>query len=56
MRPAARGRPLVACHPEPPSALNHFSYRQLWRNVMRWFFLVVGVLAWLLALGVVWIF
>jgi hypothetical protein len=23
---------------------------------MRWFFLVVGVLAWLLALGVVWIF
>jgi hypothetical protein len=23
---------------------------------MRWFFLAVGVLAWLLALGVVWIF
>lgn len=23
---------------------------------MRWFFLVVGVLAWLVALGVVWIF
>jgi uncharacterized membrane protein len=23
---------------------------------MRWFFMVVGVLAWLLALGVVWIF
>jgi hypothetical protein len=42
--------------PEPLSALNHFSYRQLWRNVMRWFFLAVGVLAWLLALGVVWIF
>ena len=41
---------------EPPSALNHFSYRQLWRNVMRWFFLAVGIMAWLLALGVVWIF
>ena len=41
---------------EPPSALNHFSYRQLWRNVMRWFFLAVGIMAWLLSLGVVWIF
>ena len=42
--------------PELPSPVNHFSYSLLWRNVMRWFFLAVGVLAWLLALGVVWIF
>ena len=53
MRPAARVRPLVA---EPRLCAGHFSYNALWRNVMRWFFLVVGVLAWLLALGVVWIF
>src|ERR1044072_1054119 len=33
-----------------------FLLRQLWRNVMRWFFLAVGVLGWILALGVVWIF
>jgi hypothetical protein len=56
MRPAARGRPLVAHMPELPSALGHFSYSELWRNVMRWFFLAVGVLAWIVALGVVWIF
>ena len=56
MRPAARGRPLVARGPEPASTLGHFSYSELWRNVMRWFFLAVGVLAWILALGVVWIF
>jgi hypothetical protein len=42
--------------PELPSALGHFSYSQLWRNVMRWFFLAVGIVAWLVALGVVWIF
>ena len=50
------GGPSSHAQPEPLSALNHFSYSQLWRNVMRWFFLAVGVLAWLLALGVVWIF
>jgi hypothetical protein len=53
MRPAARMHPLVA---EPRLRVGHFSYSALWRNVMRWFFLVVGVLAWALALGVVWIF
>src|ERR1041384_8013660 len=53
MRPAARMRPLVA---EPSLLAGHCCYNALWRNVMRWFFLVVGVLAWLLALGVVWIF
>ena len=42
--------------PELPLALGHFSYNAVWRNVMRWFFLAVGVLAWILALGVVWIF
>jgi hypothetical protein len=56
MRPAACGGVLVALQAEPPSSVGHFSYSQLWRNVMRWFFLVVGVLAWLVALGVVWIF
>ncbi len=57
MRPAACGRPLVAfVAPGLPSLAGHFSYSPLWRNVMRWFFLAVGVLAWLVALGVVWIF
>src|SRR6185436_12539528 len=54
MRSAAYETPFVA--PEPRSHVRHFSYSPLWRNVMRWFFLAVGVLAWLLALGVVWIF
>jgi len=34
----------------------HFSCRILWRNVIRMFFGVVGVLAWIWALAVLWIF
>jgi hypothetical protein len=34
----------------------HFNYTELWRFVMRMFFITVGILAWLLALSVLWIF
>src|SRR5688572_23739561 len=34
----------------------HFNDTKLWRFVMRMFFITVGILSWLLALGVLWIF
>jgi hypothetical protein len=34
----------------------HFNYTKLWRFVMRMFFITVGILSWLLALAVAWIF
>jgi hypothetical protein len=34
----------------------HFNYIKLWRFVMRMFFITVGILSWLLALAVAWIF
>jgi hypothetical protein len=33
-----------------------FNYTELWRFVMRMFFITVGILSWLLALAVLWIF
>jgi hypothetical protein len=41
---------------EPSRSAGHFSDKELWRNVMRLFFAVVGVLAWVWALAVLWIF
>jgi hypothetical protein len=34
----------------------HLNYTKLWRFVMRMFFITVGILSWLLALAVAWIF
>jgi hypothetical protein len=34
----------------------HFNDTELWRFVMRMFFITVGILSWMLALGVLWIF
>jgi hypothetical protein len=60
MSPAAADRRFVAgirtVDWEPVPRSGHFPDRELWRNVMRMFLVAVGVLAWLWALAVLWIF
>lgn len=60
MLPAAAGRRFVAvirtAVREPVLCAGHFADRELWRNVMRMFLVAVGVLAWIWALAVLWIF
>jgi hypothetical protein len=41
---------------EQKGSAEHFNYTKLWRFVMRLFFIAVGILSWLLALSVLWIF
>jgi hypothetical protein len=48
--------PVTAILRELIGSAEHFNDTELWRFVMRMFFITVGILAWLLALGVLWIF